>query len=126
VTASGLNSPVINESAGKTKGKNTTGHGNRYLARALGQAAAGAAKTDTFLGERYRRLARRRGKKKALVAVGRSLLTVVWHLLADPDATYIDLGPNFYDTRGGTQRAIRNHVQRLETLGFTVTLHPVA
>jgi transposase len=116
-------SPIISQSAGKQKGKNTTGHGNRYLARALGQAAVTAGKTDTFLGERYRRIARRRGKKRAIVAVGRSILTVIWHLLADPDTTFVDLGAQHYDTRGGTQRAIRNHVQHLEALGYTVTLH---
>jgi transposase len=115
-------SPIIKESAGKKKGKNATGHGNPYLARVLGQAAVNAGKTDTFLGERYRRLARRIGKKKAIVAVGRSLLIVVWHLLSNPEATFIDLGPDHYDTRGGTQRAIRNHVTRLEALGCKVTL----
>ena len=57
--------PGINESAGKKKGA-STGHGNRYLARALGEAAVAASRTDTFLGQRYRRLARRRGKKKAI------------------------------------------------------------
>jgi hypothetical protein len=116
----------VQESAGKKKGKGATGHGNRYLARALGDAAAAAAKTDTFLGERYRRIARRRGKKKAVVAVGRSILVIVWHLLSDPTAGFVDLGPDFYDTRGGAQRAIRNHVSRLEALGYQVTLHPAA
>ena len=119
-------SPIISESAGRKKGKNATGHGNRYLARALGEAVAGAARTNTFLGKRYRRLARRRGKKKAIVAVGRSILVIIWHLLADPDAPFIDLGPDHYDTRAGTQRAIRNHVRRLEALGYTVTLQPTA
>ena len=119
-------SPIISESAGKKKGKNATGHGNRYLARVLGEAAVTAGKTDTFLGERYRRIARRRGKKKAIVAVGRSILTIVWHLLSDPTADFVDLGPDHYDTRGGTQRAIRNHVNRLHALGYDVTLRPVA
>jgi len=119
-------SPIISESAGKKKGKNATGKGNRYLARALGEAAVSAGKTDTFLGERYRRLARRRGKQKAIVAVGRSILVIVWHLLSDPPVDFVDLGPNFYDTRGGTQRAVRNHVHRLQELGYQVTLSPAA
>ncbi|HET9655746.1 MAG TPA: IS110 family transposase [Kineosporiaceae bacterium] len=119
-------SPTISESAGKKKGKNATGKGNRYLARVLGEAAVSAGKTDTFLGERYRRIARRRGKQKAIVAVGRSILICVWHLLSDPAVDYVDLGPDFYDRRGGTQRAIRNHVRQLEGLGYDVTLHPVA
>jgi transposase len=62
--------PDVQESAGKKKGKNATGHGNTYLARVLGNAAVAAGKTDTFLGERYRRIARRRGRKKAVVAIG--------------------------------------------------------
>src|SRR5829696_8023489 len=84
--------PGVKESAGKTKGKATTGHGNPYLARVLGEAAVVAGRTDTFLGERYRRLAKRRGTKKAIVAVGRSILVIVWHLLADPTARFHDLG----------------------------------
>ncbi len=74
--------PGVKESAGKKKGKNTTGHGNSYLARVLGNAAVSAGRTDTFLGERYRRIARRRGRKKAVVAIGRSILVIIWHLLA--------------------------------------------
>jgi transposase len=59
---------------------------------ALGEAAAAAATTDSFLGERSRRLVRRRGTLKALVAVARSILVIVWHLLADPTARFHDLG----------------------------------
>jgi transposase len=66
----------------------------------LGEAAAAAAKTDTFLGERYRRLARHRGKLKALVAVARSILVIVWHLLADPSVRFRDLGSDFYASAG--------------------------
>jgi transposase len=118
--------PGVNESAGKTKGKATTGHGNPYLARVLGEAAVVAGRTDTFLGERYRRIARRRGTKKAMVAVGRSILVIVWHLLADPQARYHDLGAGFYDTRVNGERAKRNHVRQLEALGYKVTLEPAA
>ncbi len=118
--------PGIKESAGKKKGQGTTGHGNRYLARVLGEAAVAASRTDTFLGERYRRIARRRGKKKAIVAVGRSILVIVWHLLADPDARYHDLGSDFYDNRTGPERQRRNHVRQLEALGYHVTLEPAA
>ena len=74
------------------------GGGDGEVLRA-GVAAGGvaAAKTNTFLGERYRRLVRRRGKMKALVAVARSSLVIVWHLLANPSARYTDLGSDFYD-----------------------------
>jgi transposase len=118
--------PVTQESAGRRKGKNATGHGNRYLARALGEAALAVGRTDTFLGERYRRIARRRGKKKAVVAVGRSILTIAWYLLSDPDTRFHDLGPDYYDSRTDTERRKRNHVRQLEALGYTVTLQPAA
>ncbi len=118
--------PAVKESAGKRKGRGATGRGNRYLARVLGEAAVAAGRTDTFLGERYRRIARRRGAKKAVVAVGRSILVIVWHLLADPDARFNELGTGFYDTRVNAERAKRNHVRQLEALGYTVTLQPAA
>jgi hypothetical protein len=62
---------------------------------------------------------------KAVVAVGRSALIIVRNLLSDP-TRFMDLGPDFYDTRGGTRRAIRNHVRHRQALGYTVTLHPAA
>ena len=118
--------PGVKQSAGKTKGKATTGHGNPYLARVLGEAAVAAGRTNTFLGERYRRIARRRGAKRAIVAVGRSILVIVWHLLADPTAHYHDLGAGFYDTHSNADRTKRNHVRQLEALGYKVTLEPAA
>jgi transposase len=118
--------PGVKQSAGKRKGTATTGHGNPYLARVLGEAAVAAGRTDTFLGERYRRIARRRGTKKAIVAVGRSILVIVWHLLADPDARFHDLGADFYDTRSNADRKKRNHIRQLEALGYKVTLEPAA
>jgi transposase len=118
--------PGISESAGRPKGHAGTGHGNRYLARALGEAAIGASRTDTFLGERYRRIARRRGKKRAIVAVGRSILVIAWALLSDDDAHFIDLGPDHYAARTNPQRKVRNHVRELQALGYTVTLNPAA
>ena len=116
--------PGVKQSA--AKGRATTGHGNPYLARVLGEAAVAAGRTDTFLGERYRRIARRRGTKKAIVAVGRSILVIVWHLLADPNLRYHDLGSGFYDTHVNAERAKRNHVRQLEALGYRVTLGPAA
>ena len=113
--------PGVKESAGKKKGKGTTGHGNRYLARVLGNAAASAGRTDTFLGERYRRIARRRGSQKAVVAVGRSMLVIIWHLLAGPGTSYADLGSDFYDTRINPERRKRNHIRQLQAPGYKVT-----
>ena len=118
-------SPQTIQSGPKTRaGK--TGKGNRYLKGVLGEAAAAAAKTDTFLGERYRRLVKRRGKLKALVAVARSILVIVWHLLADPAARFHDLGSDYHTTRINKDRKALNHVRQLQALGFTVTLSAAA
>jgi len=103
-----------------------TGKGNPYLKGILGEAAAAAGKTDTFLGERYRRIVRRRGKLKALVAIARSILVIVWHLLAGRTTRYHDLGAGYYTSRIDKNRKMRNHVRQLEALGYTVTLAQVA
>lgn len=112
----------------RQSGKKTTtgkaGKGNPYLNGILGEIAASASRTDTFLGERYRRLARRRGKRKALAAVARSILVIIFHLLADRDARFRDLGPGHYNTHLDKHRKIRNHIRQLEALGLTVTLTP--
>jgi transposase len=92
----------------------------------LGDVAAAAAKTDTFLGERYRRLVRRIGKRKALVAIARSILVIVWHLLADPAARYHDLGADYHTRRIDKDRKTRNHIRQLQALGYSVTLTPAA
>jgi len=118
--------PGVKESAGRNKGNGSTGHGNPYLGRVLGEAVVSAGRTSTFLGDRYRRLARRRGKQKAIVAVGRSMLIVAWHLLSDPDAQFTDLGPGFYDSRIQPDRKRREHIRQLEALGYRVTLEPAA
>lgn len=115
---------TIQSGARSSAGK--TGKGNRYLRAALGEAAAGAAKTQTFLGERYRRLIKRRGKLKALVAVARSILVIIWNLLANPGMRYHDLGIDFHTKRIDTARRTRNHVRQLEAMGYTVTLTAAA
>jgi transposase len=98
------------------------GQGNTWLRGALGQAAVNAARTATFLGERYSRIARRRGKAKAQVAVARSILVIIWHLLADPAAHFTDLGPGYHQARTDTDRKLRNHIRQIQALGFTVNL----
>jgi transposase len=118
-------SPQTIQSGPRTRG-GKTGKGNRYLKGVLGEAAAAAAKTHTFLGERYRRLVKRRGKLKALVAVARSILVIVWHLLADPTARFHDLGSDYHTTRVNRDRKALNHVRQLQALGFTVTLETAA
>lgn len=103
------------------------GKGNPYLKGALGLAAAAVARgKGTFLSERYRRLVKRRGKGKALVAVARSILVIIWHLLADPNNRYQDLGADFYERRVDPARKTKSLVRQLEALGHTVTLQPAA
>ncbi len=116
--------PIDRQSAGKNKGA-STGKGNPWLAATIGESVAALARTDTFLGERYRRLVRRRGKKRAIVAVGNSMLTIIWHLLADPNARYHDLGPGYYELKINKQRRQRDLVRQLEHLtGRKVILQP--
>jgi transposase len=79
-----------------------------------------------MLNKGRRRIARRRGAKRAIVAVGRSILIIIWHLLSDPQTRFHDLGPGFYDTRIDADRRKRNHIRQLEALGYTVTLQPAA
>jgi transposase len=117
--------PQTRQSAGRNK-PGSTGKGNPWLGGALGEAATGAARTKTFLGSRYHRLARRRGKQRALVAVGNSLLTISWHLLSDPDARFTDLGPDWHD-RIAPLRRKRQPIAELERLsGMKVTLQQTA
>jgi transposase len=111
---------TIQSGSKNTSGK--AGKGNPYLKGVLGNAAAGASRTDTFLGERYRRLVKRRGKLKALVAVARSILTIVWHLLTDPTTRFHDLGSDYYNSRVDKEKRTRNYIRQLQALGFTVTL----
>jgi transposase len=116
-------SPRTMQSGPKTR-RGPTGHGSPYLKSVLGDASAAAARTDTFLGERYRRLVKRRGKARALVAIARSILTIVWHILADPTARFIDLGPDHYTTHINKHRKTRSLIRQLEALGHSVQLNP--
>src|SRR6266511_5088668 len=75
--------PTTKASAGKTK-SSSTGKGNPWIGATIGEAAMGASRTKTFLGSRYRRIVKRRGTKRALVAVGNQVLTIAYHLLSDP------------------------------------------
>jgi transposase len=117
--------PRARQSAGKAK-PGTTGKGNPWIASTLGEAAAGAARTKTFLGSRYHRIARKRGKPRALVAAGRSILIAAYHLLSDPDARFADLGPDWHD-RIAPLRRKRQLIAELERLsGKKVTLQEAA
>jgi transposase len=102
-----------------------TRNGSPWLRALLVQAAhAGARKKDTDLGAQYRRLAARRGKSRAAVAVGHTILVIVFHVLRDGPVSH-DLGPHDFDERD--RRAVeRRLVHRLEGLGSTVFLEPTA
>ena len=102
------------------------GQGDTWLRSSLGQAATGAARTATFLGERHARIARRRGKAKAMNAVARSILVIIWHLLKDPEARYTDLGHGYYQARLDTDRKLRNHIRQIQALGFDITITKAA
>jgi transposase len=112
--------PLDNQS-GTRNGRSKSKKGNRYLGGLLGETAVAAGKTQTREGARYRRLARRRGKAKALVALGNTQLKAS-QLLADPGMRYTDLGPDYYERRADTRRQIAHHVGKLGALGFEVTL----
>jgi transposase len=116
--------PGHHESAGKRRSGKTR-HGDRWLAGALGTAAMAAARTrdTTYLGARYRRLAPRLGKKKAIVAVEHSILIAAWHMLTD-DVDYHDLGGDYF-ARLDPERAMRRIVRQANALGYTVRFDPI-
>jgi transposase len=113
--------PGQDESAGKRRSGKTR-KGNRWLRTALVQAAHAARRTKTYLAAQFRRLASRRGAKKAAVAVAHSILRIVYHLLIDQHA-YEDLGELYFDNRQKDQVS-RRLVQRLQRLGYAVQLEP--
>jgi transposase len=117
--------PVARQS-GPRQRKPFKGQGDAYPKMYCVQAANGAATTETFLGERLRRLSRRLGGIKAKCAVGRPILVIIWHLLADPAARFTDLGPGWHDEQARRDRKIRNHFRQLKALGLDVTINPAA
>jgi transposase len=117
----GSRAPLDHQS-GARKGRAKTRKGNRYLAGVLGETAAAAGRTRTREGARYRRIARRRGKPKAQVALGNTQLKVYHKLLSNPGMRYTDLGPDYYERRRDIRRQIAHHVGKLGALGFEVTL----
>lgn len=114
--------PGNNESAGKQKGGKTR-KGSPWLRSVLVEVAQAASHTDSYLAAQYHRLATRRGKKKAIVAVAHTVLVIAYHLLKDK-VTYQELGANYFDER--QRQAVRSRlVHRLEGLGYTVSLQPI-
>lgn len=101
--------------SGETAKPGRTGKGNRYIRGALGQAAMTAARTDTRLGAMYRRIARNRGKQKAIVAVSRVICEIAWILICDPSARYAELGPDYYQPLSPA-RQTRAKIREIERL----------
>jgi len=117
--------PVARQSGPRNR-KPKKGQGDAYLKGYCTQAANGAARTETFLGERLRRLSRRLGGNRAKCAVARSILVIVWHLLANPEARFTDLGPDWHNRTTDRDRKIRAHLRQLQALGLEVTITPAA
>ena len=117
--------PAARQSGARTR-KPGKGQGNAYPRGYCTQAATGAAGTDTFPGERLRRLSRRIGGTRARCAAGRSILVIIWHLLKDPSARFADLGPGWHDRKAGRDRKIRAHLRQLQALGLHVQITEAA
>jgi transposase len=115
--------PGNNITGGKRRSGKTR-HGQNWLRAALVEAAWSASRTkDSYLSAQFHRLRARRGEKRAAVAVAHSILIVVYHLLAKPEAVYTELGADYFVKRNVEQEQ-RRAVRKLEKLGFAVTLTP--
>ncbi len=115
--------PGQHESAGKRRSGRTR-TGNPWLRSALVEAAQTAGRTKTYLGEQYHRIAARRGKRRAAIAVAHSIIVIIYHILATM-RPYEDLGYRYVDERD-RHRTTHRLVRRLSALGYTVTLEPAA
>lgn len=111
--------PGNRQSAGKVL-SSRTGSGNKSLRQTLVQAAQAASRTKTYLGAQYHRLAARRGKKRAILAVAHSILLIIYHLL-ERGQDYQDLGADYFDRRD-PQKTARRLMRRLTQLGYSVSL----
>ena len=117
--------PGTNESAGKRR-RSGSMSGNRWLGRALIEAARAAARTKgTFLGARYRRLVPRLGPNRAAVAIAHTMIVTAWHMLTNGE-TYRELGDDYYTKRQDPDRQARRLTRQLEQLGFEVAISPAA
>ncbi|MFC6233083.1 transposase [Paenibacillus allorhizosphaerae] len=111
--------PGQNESAGKRKSSKTR-KGNKYLRSALIEVAHSVCRSDNYLGAQYRRIAARKGRHRAAVAVAHSIMTIVYHLLTRGE-DYKDLGGNYFEKRQQVA-IVKQAVRKLENLGFQVAL----
>jgi transposase len=115
--------PGNNESAGKRK-SGRTGHGNNWLRSVLVQVAWAASRTKkTYLSALYRRMAGRKGAKRAIIAVAHAILVTIYTMLTD-NTSYRDLGANHFDQLN-LQYVLKNAINRIERLGFRATIEPI-
>jgi transposase len=115
--------PGQNESAGKRKGGKTR-KGNRALRSALVEAAHGAVrKKDSYFGAQFRRIAPRRGFKKALIAVAHSMAITIYHMIKNQTA-YTELGADYFDQLNPS-RILHRLTKRIQNLGYTVQITPI-
>jgi transposase len=117
--------PPARQSGARSR-KPGKGQGNAYLRGYCTQAANGAARTETFLGERLRRLSKRAGGARARCAVARSILVIIWHLLKDPAARFTDLGADWHQRKASRDKKITGHLRQLRALGLEVTVTEAA
>jgi transposase len=112
----------LDRQSGARKGRARHKRGNRYIGAVTGETAVAAGKTQTREGARYRRISRRRGKVKAIVAAGNTQMRVYHALLSAPGARYQDLGWDYYEHERHIARQVSHHVGKLGSLGYEVTL----
>jgi transposase len=112
----------LDRQSGARPGKARRRHGNRYLGAVLGETAVSAGRTQTREGARHRRIARRRGAKKACVATGNTQMKVLHALLSSPGTRYHDLGADWYDDQRQHARQVKHHIGKLGAMGYEVTL----
>ncbi len=118
--------PGNNESAGKHLSGRTR-QGDPWLSGLLTECGWSARRTKgTYLAAQFWQIARRRGKEKAAVAVGHTILVITWHLLRDAEATYQELGADYFTARHQPERRRRQLIRQLEQLGLKVTVEPTA
>lgn len=115
--------PGLQESAGR-RGHGGIGQGHKLLRAALTEAAQAATRSNSYLAAQYKRIARKRGNKKAIIAVAHSILVIAYHIIKE-GTTYQDLGPTYFEQRD-KEKLIRRYAERIERLGKTVTITDAA
>ena len=114
----------LDHQSGQRKGRARRKKGNRYTGAVTGETSVPAGRTRTREGARYRRIARRRGKQEAHVALGSTQLKVYRKLLSNPGMRYEDPGEDYYDRQASIRRKTRYHLTELQDLGWDVDLRP--